>query len=127
MSGIPRRILVIDDSEDCAATLEIALGSIAGWVVRATSTAEQALEALEAGNVAAIITDLHLPAMDGLELVRRVSADRRWAGIPILVISGDSDPATPQRARQAGAAAFFAKPYSPVAVRQKIEELIHAR
>ena len=127
MSGLSRLILVVDDSEDCAATLDIALGAIAGWTVRAATTAEQALEVLETETVAAMITDLHLPAMDGLELVRRVRWDGRWTNIPILVISGDSDPATPERARRAGAAAFFGKPYSPVAVRQKVEELIDAQ
>ena len=127
MKAAARVVLVVDDSEDCAATMEIALGAVPGVAVVVTPTAEQALQLLETTNVAAVITDLHLPAMDGLEFVGHVRADGRWARVPILVISGDSDPGTPGRVRSAGASAFFAKPYSPLAVRQKLEELINAQ
>jgi DNA-binding NarL/FixJ family response regulator len=44
--------------------------------------------------------------------------------MPVLVISGDSDPRTPARVIAAGAQAFFAKPYSPAAIRRKLEELL---
>lgn len=127
MTVTTRVVLVIDDSEDCASTMEIALGAVPGVAVLVTATAEQALQLLETNNVAAIITDLHLPAMDGLEFLKHVRADKRWARMPILVISGDSDPGTPGRVRGAGATVFFAKPYSPLAVRQKLEELINAQ
>jgi two-component system chemotaxis response regulator CheY len=127
MIATVRLVLVVDDSEDCAATIEIALGAVSGIEVCVTHTAEQALQLLETKNVAAMITDLHLPFMDGLELLEHVRANPRWARIPVLVISGDSDPGTPERMRGAGASAFFAKPYSPLAVRQKLEELINAQ
>ncbi len=45
--------------------------------------------------------------------------------MPILVISGDPNPDTPQRALRAGANAFFAKPFSPAAVRRMLEELLN--
>jgi DNA-binding response OmpR family regulator len=45
--------------------------------------------------------------------------------MPILVISGDTDPHTPERVRRLGADAFFTKPYSPGEVREKLEQLIH--
>ncbi len=127
MKPAARLVLVVDDSEDCAATLEIALGALPGVSVSTTATAEQALKLLEQGNVVAMITDLHLPSMDGLELLEHVRAHPAWSRIPVLVISGDSDPGTPERMRGAGASAFFAKPYSPLAVRQKLEELINAQ
>lgn len=123
----PRVVLIVEDSEECAATIEIALGTMRDISVQVTSTAEDALSVLRGTPVAAMITDLHLPTMDGLELVASVRKDSRYATIPILVISGDADPRTPDKVRGAGADAFFPKPYSPVAVRQKLEELINAR
>jgi CheY-like chemotaxis protein len=122
-----RVVLVVEDAEDCSATLDIALHSIAGITVRFAATAEEALRIIERANVSAVITDLHLPAMDGFELVARMRRQSRYAAIPIVVISGDADPDTPRRALSLGANAFFPKPYSPGAVRQKLEELIHAR
>ena len=121
-----RVVLVVEDAEDCSATLDIALHSIAGITVRFAATAEEALRIIERANVSAVITDLHLPAMDGFELVARMRRQSRYAAIPIVVISGDADPDTPRRALSLGANAFFPKPYSPGAVRQKLEELIHA-
>ena len=120
-------VLVVEDTAECRDTLDIALGSMAGCKVCFAASAEEALAVIGREPVAALITDLHLAAMDGLELVAQVRRESRYAAIPILVISGDSDPGTPHRALRAGANAYFTKPYSPGAVRQKLEELFHVR
>src|SRR5271165_4935555 len=123
---MPRLVLIVEDSETCAETLQIALESLPGLEVRAIGDTRAALEALnDAGcEVAAIITDLHLPQADGLDLIRRLRAEPRFARLPILLISGDSDPRLEDRALAQGANAFFAKPYSPSAVRKKLEQLL---
>lgn len=118
-----RTVLVVEDAEDCASTVEIALQAVPGLTVRVASSAEEALRVLGEGSVTAIVTDLHLPAMDGFEFLAHLRGEPRYSDVPIVVISGDSDPATPGRALRAGANAFFAKPYSPGAVRRKLEEL----
>ncbi len=124
--GTVRRILVVEDSEECAATIDIALGALGGGATTVVDRAEMARRGLDTGGIDLLITDIHLPAMSGLDLVRRVRQDRRHGRIPILVISGDAAPDTPELARTAGATAYFHKPYSPAAVRRKVEELIHA-
>jgi CheY-like chemotaxis protein len=118
------KVLLVEDELDCSATLAVAFEGGDAPPFQHTSTAEQALAILRDGPVAALITDINLPAMDGLELIRRVRAEPRMAALPIVVTSADADPATHERALQLGANAFFPKPYSPIAVRQKIEELI---
>jgi CheY-like chemotaxis protein len=127
VSNSVRTILVVEDSDECATTLEILLGSMPDVEVRLTGSAEDALRVLESDRVAAVITDLHLPAMDGLEFVGRVRASSRHSAVPIVVISGDADPRMPQRALREGASAYFSKPYSPAAVRRALQELIHAK
>ena len=121
-------ILLVDDSEDSIATLDLALQTLPGVVLRASFSAEAALAALELENdtVSAVITDVHLPEMNGLELVARIREDPRFRSLPILVVSADADPSTPARALGLGANAYFAKPFSPSAMRKKLEELIHA-
>ena len=128
LANSPNRIvLIVEDAESCATTLEIALLAIPHVEVRVEATARQALEVLEGvGGVSALVTDLHLPAIDGFELIERVRADRRTARLPIVVISGDSDPGTPERIYRLGANAYFVKPYSPAQVRQKVEQLLDA-
>jgi CheY-like chemotaxis protein len=74
-----------------------------------------------------VVTDLNMPRMDGYELIRRVRADQRLSGMPIIVVSADTDPATPERVVALGAEAFFAKPFSPALVRRKLEQLLDGR
>ena len=84
--------------------------------------------------VAAIVTDLNLgnphfgdsgqPYSNGFDLIRKLRAEPRFARLPILLISGDSDPMLSERALAQGADAFFPKPYSPSAVRKKLEQLL---
>ena len=119
-------ILVVDDAEDCIATLDLALQPLPGIVIRAQPSAEAALACLEHDTVSAVITDINLPEMNGLELVARIRENPRFHTLPILVVSADTDPETPARALGLGANAYFAKPYSPSAMRKKLEELIHA-
>lgn len=123
-----RTVLIVEDAESCATTLEFALLGIPHIHVRVAPTARQALELLASagGQISAIVTDLNLPSMDGFELIERVRSDTRTARLPIVVVSGDSDPRTPERIHRLGADAYFGKPYSPALVRQKVEQLLDA-
>ncbi|MCS6951694.1 MAG: response regulator [Bryobacterales bacterium] len=124
---MPRTILIVDDTPHSASTLEVALLAIPGASVVHACSGGRALEMLEAGSPEAVdilVTDLHMPSMDGFELVARVRA--RFDRLPIVVLSGDTDPATPERLRRLGVDAYFAKPYSPAQVRKKVEELLDA-
>ena len=120
-------VLVVEDSADCAATIEIALAPLSGIEVRVLRPAEEALRGLGGAKLAAVITDIQLPGMDGLEFVACLRGDKSFSTVPILVISGASDLDAPARALAAGATAFFSKPFSPGAVRQKLEALIDAQ
>jgi PleD family two-component response regulator len=121
-----RIVLLVEDADACASNLEIALLRLPDIIVKRVSSRE-ALQILTEGSskVCALITDLHMPLLDGFELIERVRADARQSHLPILVISGDSDPVTPARVRRLGANVYFPKPYSPGLVRQSLKELIH--
>jgi CheY-like chemotaxis protein len=123
---VTRAILIVEDADTCQATLEIALSAIAGVTIRTASSAEEALEFLSNHAAVAIVTDLHLPGLSGFDLIERIRSNQRHPRPVIMVISGDSDPAAPHRARSLGADLFFAKPYSPAEVRRALESLIHA-
>ena len=75
--------------------------------------------------LAAVITDLQLPYVDGFELIEIIRGQARYSGLPIVVLSGDSHPDTPERLRLLGANAFFPKPYSPSDVRHTLEDLLN--
>jgi len=124
---VTRTILVVDDAEACAETLEVALASIPEVDVSLASNVTLALRILHGNlHIDAVVTDLNLPSIDGFELIRTIRADPRHARVPIIVTSADPDPRTPARTYELGADAYFAKPYSPALVRQKVEQLLNA-
>ncbi len=122
----PRLILVVDDAAASAQTIEAALSAIPGVLVASVPDAESALAAMNGAAFAALVTDINLPLMDGIELISLLRRDERLSSIPVIAISGDSDPDTYRRALRAGANAFFAKPFSPSAVRRMLEDLLDA-
>jgi len=123
----PRSVLIVEDSENSAATLEIALLGIPGLSVRLASSGLEALRILDREDgIDAIVTDLNMPRMDGFELIRRVRQHQRLSATPIIVVSADTDPGTPDRIEALGVDAFFPKPYSPAKVRHKLEQILHA-
>jgi CheY-like chemotaxis protein len=121
-------VIIVEDCEGTAAPLEVALQSIIGVRVQLFSSAREALKVLinTPDHVAALITDLHLPFMDGFELISRIRGDQRYTALPIVVISGDTHPDTLERLFRLGANAYFPKPYSPTEIRRKLESLINA-
>jgi DNA-binding response OmpR family regulator len=125
---VTRTILVVEDAETCATTLELALAAIPEVDVSLAPTAALALRILrgDGPHIHAVVTDLNLPSIDGFELIRTIRADPRHARVPIIVTSADPDPRTPARTYELGADAYFAKPYSPALVRQKVEQLLNA-
>ena len=119
-------ILIVEDSEPCATTLEMAFAGLGE--LRSASTAAEALAilAVESCTVRAVVTDLQLPVMDGFELIEKIRERSTQAALPIVVTSGDSDPGNFDRLRLLGADAYFVKPYSPAAVRRTLEKLLNA-
>jgi CheY-like chemotaxis protein len=119
-----RTVLVIDDVDTCASTLELLFGGMRDVDVLTALSAEQAWEILEHARVSAVVTDLEMQDMDGFELIERIRSHPLHRAVPIMVITGSSDPDAPRRAAGLGANAFFTKPYSAGLVRQEMERLL---
>lgn len=119
-------MLIVEDAETCASMLEIVFSRIQGLKILTTDSADRAWELLESRreDIRALVTDLHMPGMDGFELIDRVRTNQWHAGIPIVVITGSTDPHVSDRLRRRGVNAVFAKPYSPAVVREKLEQLL---
>ena len=122
-------ILVVDDTETSAMALEMACSAVSGATVTLVSSALDAVRILEDGNrnICAVVTDIRMPRMDGFELIQFIRADRTHSTLPIIVVSADTSPDTPERTSRLGADAYFSKPFSPRAVRRTLERLLHVQ
>ena len=105
-------VLTIDDSRTMRDMLMLALQGAGFNVVQAVDGLH-GLEVLAESDPQVIITDINMPRMDGFGFIEGVRRSERHRGLPILVLTTESDPAKKDRARQAGATGWIVKPCSP--------------
>jgi two-component system response regulator FixJ len=101
-------VFVVDDDDAMRDSLDFLLSS-AGCAVRTFEAAERLLEALPDGNCGCVVTDVRMPGVDGLELLRRIKAAR--PGLPVVIITGHGDVPLAVEAMKLGAADFVEKPF----------------
>jgi DNA-binding response OmpR family regulator len=117
------RILVIEDSDSIRQMIE-ALVSTRGHSVVGVPTGAKGIDAALARVPDAILLDLHLPgSYDGFDVCERLRASPATRSVPIIVISAMTDNSSKQRAIEAGATAFYTKPFSPTALLKELESL----
>jgi len=116
-------ILIVEDSPTQALCLERVLEG-AGYKVSTASHAEQAMEFLNGGVPALVISDIVMPGMDGYELCRRIKDDPRLANVPVLLITFLSDPVDILRGLHCGADNFITKPYQERDLLSRIQYLL---
>ena len=103
------RILVVDDEPNIIRSFQMILGG-EGFTVEGAASGEEALERLAAEAFDAVFLDLNLPGIDGIEVLRRVRADR--PGLPVVMVSGQGTIERAVEATQLGALDFMEKPFS---------------
>lgn len=102
------RILIVDDDVDLGAVLEALLRQ-AGFSPRVVTSGEAALEALEQQGFDAILSDVRMPGIDGLELLKRLA--RRTPSIPVVLLTAHGTVPLAVEAMKCGAADYLLKPF----------------
>lgn len=114
------RALVVDDSRAARAILRRFLAERAFEVLEAPD-AERARELLDAGPPPDLaLVDWNLPGIDGLELVRRLRADRRFDRLRIVMVTTEVEPAQIEEALRAGADEYLMKPFTRETLESKL-------
>lgn len=121
--GLPPLVLVVDDYADGRAMYAAWL-EVSGFRVAEAATATEALALAEAEPPAAILMDLSLPGLDGLEATRRLKAHPRTAAVPVLAMTGHVEARVSEAARAAGCDDFIVKPSPAEAVVSAVARLI---
>ncbi len=91
-----------------------------------TGSAEDALQYLSIAVPAALMTELLLPAMNGMELIKRVKNDTRTRNVPVIVHTSIKDPKIEELSLVAGCAAYLRKPVDPNALYSTLQHVIEA-
>lgn len=120
------RILYVDDDDDVRAIAELALVEIGGWRVRACTDGPDAVAALPGFRPQLLLIDLVMPGMDGPSTLRALRALPGAARLPAVFITALDRPRSPEAGADPALAGVIAKPFDPLALATRIEELWRA-
>ncbi|MEN2494637.1 MAG: C4-dicarboxylate transport transcriptional regulatory protein DctD [Hyphomicrobiaceae bacterium hypho_1] len=110
MTNFSKRILVVDDDPAMRDSLKQLLETT-GWHVTLSDSAETAIKSNELSKVSAVVTDVRMPGMSGLDFMAKLTKDPQSP--PVVLISAHGDITMAVEAIHNGAFSFVAKPYDP--------------
>ena len=119
-------ILVVDDSPTIRRMVRAALGSIAGVSFVEAGSGLQAIETLAVQPVQAMVLDLNMPDMHGLDVLRFLRAHQQYRELPVMILTTRGDDTSRDTALEAGATAYMTKPFSPQVLVSSVKELLAA-
>jgi len=117
-----KRILTVDDSASVRQMVKFTL-SDAGYAVIEAVDGKDALAKLTTP-VNLVITDLNMPNLDGIGLIRSVRANPALKGIPIVMLTTESQDSRKQEGRAAGATGWIVKPFTPQQILAVVKRLL---
>ena len=113
-------MLVIEDTDEIRELIGIALRK-AGMDAALVGTGNEGLKRFEAESFDAVVLDMHMPGIDGLETCRTI---RFSSQVPILLVSGSAEGRGRRESREVGASDFMEKPFRPAALAARVQTLI---
>ena len=119
-------ILIVDDSPTIRRMVRASLGTVAGTTIVESVSGLQAIEALAIAPVHAIVLDLNMPDMHGLDVLRFVRSHERYRTVPVLVLTTRGDSTSREAVMQAGATSYMTKPFMPAELAAAVSDLLAA-
>ncbi len=107
-----KTILIVDDSESIREVVSFTLEN-EGYKVLVAVDGKDALKFFDGTLIDLVITDLHMPEMDGIELIKAIRNMPEYQRIPILFLTTESQAAKKMEAKDAGATGWIIKPFVP--------------
>ncbi|CAK7254799.1 response regulator [Shinella yambaruensis] len=106
------KILTVDDSASIRLTTRVTLSN-AGYSVTEAVDGLDGLNKLKGGEYDLVVTDLNMPNMDGLTMIRELRKLPAHTGVPVIFLTTESDGELKAQAKAAGATGWLTKPFDP--------------
>jgi two-component system chemotaxis response regulator CheY len=116
-------LLIVDDSASMRQMVSFTLKD-AGYDVIAASNGKDALTKLEGVKISMVITDLNMPEMDGIELIKQLRNRSGFKFVPIVMLTTESQDAKKLAGKQAGASGWIVKPFKPAQLIDTIRKFV---
>lgn len=118
-----KKILLVDDSMTMLMSMEGVLKR-AGFDVKTATAGNQALGLIDSYAPDLVITDLNMPGMDGIELIKKIKQNASMRFKPILMLTTESQESKKVEAKAAGATGWLVKPVSPTDLTGVIKKVL---
>jgi two-component system chemotaxis response regulator CheY len=118
-----KTVLVVDDSASIRQVVSIALKG-AGYDVVEASDGLDALKKLDQQRVNLVISDVNMPNMDGISLLKSLKTRSDTKFTPVIMLTTESEAAKKEQGREAGAKAWVVKPFQPAQMLAAVAKLI---
>ncbi|MBK6917105.1 MAG: response regulator [Deltaproteobacteria bacterium] len=122
--GAKLSALVVEDSPPMRKMIVFALSRVRGLEVVEADDGVDALRRIASTKFDIIITDINMPILDGLKLVKRLRADEAYRDVPIIIITTEGAEEDRQRALALGATAYITKPIQAPQVIELVREVL---
>jgi CheY-like chemotaxis protein len=119
-----RRILIVDDEERIREVVRACLVRLAKWDATTAGSGAEALQIATTTQQDAILLDVSMPGMDGVETFQKLQANPQTQAIPVIFLTAKVQPAEQAEYKQLGAAGLIVKPFDPVQLAQEISQLL---
>ncbi len=120
---MPKQILIADDSESIREILSFSLSN-AGYQVLVATDGLDALKYFDGRPIDLLLTDYHMPNMNGLELTMKVRQNENYKFIPILVLTTEKQVEIIREAKDSGATGWLLKPFNTEKLLQTLRKVI---
>jgi CheY-like chemotaxis protein len=120
-----KKILIVDDQLEVRELVQVTL-EVGDYQILTAENGQQAIDIARAERPDIILMDIMMPgsAVDGLEACRRLKADPATSDITLVLLSAKGQEVDIEAGKKAGADDYFTKPFSPIALIEKVEEVI---
>lgn len=120
---MPKQILIVDDSESIREVLAFSLEN-AGYEVMVACDGRDALQYFNGRTIDLLLTDYHMPNLNGLELIMKVRQLESYKFMPILVLTTENQLKMMKEARDSGATGWLTKPFNTEKLLQTLRKVI---
>jgi two-component system phosphate regulon response regulator PhoB len=123
-----KKILIVDDQPEVRELVDVTL-RIGDYTIWQAASGDQALDIASAEHPDLILLDVMMPnsSIDGFEVCRRLKSDPMTQDIYIVMLTARGQEADIEMGKQVGADDYFTKPFSPLQLMNKVEELLGSR
>lgn len=117
-------ILVVDDSPTIRRMVRTALAGLTDVSFAEAGSGLEAIETLAVSKVQAVVLDLNMPDMHGLDVLRFLRSHEQYRGLPVMILTTRGDEPSRDAALDAGASAYLTKPFSPTTLLSSMRDLL---